>query len=130
MGVFHSWNRTWIFEMEIDALPMGCWIAKYPEPLQKLDKLACVRAFPQTAKSSLTTIHPINTTELLFNYRVWKILVVWRHHYSLLSILPFRVCSLHISNPHTLFSTHPSLSQISKALSGQDNIEINLQSPH
>ena len=75
MGVFHSWSRTWIFEIGIGDLPMCCQSAEYSEPLKNLDTLACTKAFPQTPSPVFTAIHPINTTGL-FNYRIRKLLVV------------------------------------------------------
>ena len=69
MGVFHSWSRTWIFEMGIGVLPIGCWSAYHPEPLKNLHTLTFVRTFPQTLQSNLTIIHPDNTAGL-FNWRV------------------------------------------------------------
>ena len=118
MGVFHSWSRTWIFEIGIGALPMCCQSAEYPEPLKNLDRLACTKAFPQTPSPVFTAIHPINTTGL-FNYRIRKLLVVWRHYYSLLSFLFSRVCSQHISGSHTFLNTPLSLSQTSTTSSRQ-----------
>ena len=127
MGVFHSWSRTWIFKIGIGSLPMCCQSAEYPEPLKNLDRLACTKAFPQTPSPVFTAIHPINTTGL-FNYRIRKLLVVWRHYYSLLSFY-FLEFVPNTSQVHTLFSIYPS--RCHKPLKHPvDNIKINLQSPH
>ena len=118
MGVFHSWSRTWIFEIGIGDLPMCCQSAEYSEPLKNLDRLACTKAFPQTPSPVFTAIHPINTTGL-FNYRIRKLLVVWHHYYSLLSFLFSRVCSQYISGSHNFLNTPLSLSQTFKTSSRQ-----------
>ena len=125
MGVFHSWSRTWIFEIEIGALTMGCWIAEYQEPLKNLDNRTCLRAFPQTPRSCLTTIHPINTTDcstiVSGKYLWFDVTTTLCYPFYPFELVPYT------SQVHTLFSTHPSRSQ--KPLKHSvDNIKINLNS--
>ena len=61
---FHSWSRTYIFQMAIGSLGIGCYNVKYHEPLKNLRNLGCIKALPQTLQAILTAIHQINTRGL------------------------------------------------------------------
>ena len=121
MGVFHSWSRTWIFEMGISALLIGCWSAYYPEALKNLHNLTCKPSSP-VSQSFTQIIQQRCSTDAFRNYTWFAVLCY--------PCYPFKYAFLlHISS-HTLLNTPLLLLQTSNTSVKQSKKKSDLQMIH